>query len=226
MTITGRARLRTIIATVVLAPVMFVAAGTLRWLPPWLYLAVLVVSTMGPLCGPLRLDEGLLEERVSYRKTDMQTWDRVFMVLLQVFTLAELIVPGLDHRFGWTPPVPRWVMWAGFAGVTAGTAGIVWAMMVNRFFSTIVRIQTDRGHQVITAGPYGVVRHPGYAFWMLQAATMPLLFESLWTYVPVVLLMAIFVVRTSLEDRVLRDGLDGYREYAQRVGAKLVPGIW
>lgn len=226
MTSIGRARFRTLMATVILAPVMFVAAGTVRWLPLWLYLAVLVASTMGPLWGPLRLDDGLIEERVSYKKTDMKAWDRAFMVLLQLFTLAELVVPGLDHRFGWTPAMPRAVMWVGFAGVVAATAGIVWAMTINRFFSTIVRIQTDRGHRVITAGPYRVVRHPGYAFWMAQAVSVPLLFGSLWTYVPVGLLVAIFFVRTALEDRVLHEELDGYRDYAAQVCARLIPGVW
>ncbi len=226
MTTIGRARLRTVIATAVFAPVMFIAAGTVRWLPPWLYLAVLVLSTMGPLCGPFRLDEGLIEERMSRGKADAKHWDRIFLVLLQVLTLAELIVPGLDHRFGWTPALPAWTMWAGLAGVVGGTAGILWAMAANRFFSTIVRIQADRGHHVVTAGPYSVVRHPGYAFWMLQAVGMPLLFGSLWTCVPVALLIAMFVARTALEDRMLHEELEGYRQYAQGVTARLIPGIW
>ena len=226
MTLLAQARIRTAVACLVFTLILFAAAGTIRWTPGWMYVAVLVGSTMLPLWGPFRLDAGLIEERMSRSKPDAKRWDRIFLMLVAVLTLAEVIVPALDHRFGWTPPLPRWTMWAGLAGVVLGTAGLMWAMRINRFFSAVIRIQRDRGHHVITTGPYRVVRHPGYAFWMVQAAALPFMFGSLWTFVPVGLLIAMFFVRTALEDRVLQKELGGYGEYAQRVPAKLIPGIW
>lgn len=117
-------------------------------------------------------------------------------------------------------------MWAGLAGVALGTAGIMWAMATNRFFSAVIRIQRDRGHQVITGGPYRFVRHPGYATWIVRSAALPFLFGSLWLLVPAGLFIVLFFVRTAMEDRVLQNELEGYRQYAESVKTKLIPGIW
>ena len=220
-----KAQIRTMVAVVVLTFLMFAAAGTILWLPAWIYFAILVLSTMLPFYGPLQFDPGLIEERMSSRP-DAKKWDRAFVALIAVFTPAELILPGLDHRWQWSTPLPGWMMWAGTAGVAAGTAGLVWAMWTNRFFSVVIRIQRDRGHQVVTDGPYRWVRHPGYLAWMLQSLSLPLLFCSVWTFLPVGLMVVMFFVRTALEDRVLMGELPGYKEYAQRVKTKLVPGIW
>jgi len=205
--------------------VLFAAAGDLAWWPGWAYMIVLVVSTILPLAGPLRLDKGLIEERMS-RKPDAKPWDRYFVGLVAVFTVAELIVPGLDHRWRWTEPQPVWKNLLGLALVIFGTLGLIWAMRVNRFFSAFIRIQKDRGHQVVSEGPYRYVRHPGYAFWSLRTLGVPLLFGSNWAFIVAGLFVAMFVVRTGLEDRVLRKELAGYREYADRVRWKLVKGAW
>jgi protein-S-isoprenylcysteine O-methyltransferase Ste14 len=126
-------------------------------------MVVLVLSTILPLIGPLRLDGGLIEERVS-RKPGAKPWDRYFVALVGLFTMAELIVPGFDHRWKWSFPQPMWRHLLGLALVILGTLGLIWAMKANRFFSAFVRIQLDRGHRVVDAGPYRIVRHPGYAF--------------------------------------------------------------
>jgi protein-S-isoprenylcysteine O-methyltransferase Ste14 len=188
-------------------------------------MAILVASTLLPLTGPFRLDEGLLEERMS-RKPGAKPWDRYFVALVGVFTAAELIVPGLDHRWNWTPQQPVWKHLIGLAIVILGTLGLIWAMKANRFFSAFIRIQQDRGHQVVDAGPYRIVRHPGYAFWSLRTLGVPLLFGSKWALIAAGLFVAMFVVRTILEDRVLQNELPGYKEYAKRVMWKLVRGMW
>ncbi len=225
MSVVVRAGIRTVIGEVVLGVALFVSAADLAWWPAWAYMTIIVVSTLLSLAGPLRLDEGLIEERMS-RKPDVKRWDRYFVGLVAVFTLAELIVPGLDHRWGWTGPQPMWESLLGLALMIVGTAGLSWAMRVNRFFSAVIRIQEDRGHHVVSQGPYRFVRHPGYAFWALRTVGVPLLFGSNWTFIVAGLFILMFVVRTGLEDRVLREELVGYSEYADKVRYRLVPEIW
>jgi protein-S-isoprenylcysteine O-methyltransferase Ste14 len=221
----GRAASRTVVGDIFLVLILFVAAKDLTWWPAWAYAAMLFASSIVPLCGPLRIDKELIRERLS-RKPDAKRWDRYFVGLVAVFTIAELIVPGLDHRYGWTAPREPWTHLLGLILALLGTAGLLWAMRVNRFFSAFVRIQKDREHCVVSGGPYRVVRHPGYAFWCLRTLGIPMLFGSDWTFVVVFPFVAMFVARTVLEDRVLQKELPGYREYAARVKWKLVRGVW
>ncbi len=225
MSVIARAGIRTVIGDVVLGVVLFVAAGDLAWWPAWAYMALLVVRTVLPLTGPLRFDEGLIEERLS-RKPGVKPWDRYFVGLVAVFTMAELIVPGLDHRWGWTGPQPVWKDLLGLALMIVGTCGLLWAMRINRFFSAFVRIQEDRGHHVVSEGPYRFIRHPGYAFWSVRTMGVPLLGGSNWAFIVAGLFIAMFVFRTVLEDKVLQEELAGYNEYADRVRWKLVVGVW
>src|SRR5512137_210577 len=115
---------------------------------------------------------------------------------------------------------------SGAVLLAAAYALLSWAMWSNAFFSTVARIQDDRGHAVCTTGPYRLVRHPGYAGFILQALGTPWLLGSHWALVPGVVAAASMVVRTSLEDRMLQAQLPGYAEYARRVRYRLVPGIW
>lgn len=101
-----------------------------------------------------------------------------------------------------------------------------WAMVVNRFFSSHVRIQADRGHTVVSAGPYRVVRHPGYAGGILAWIAAPVFFSSYWVTIPSVAVITLTIIRTALEDRTLKEELPGYSEYTERVRYRLVPGIW
>jgi protein-S-isoprenylcysteine O-methyltransferase Ste14 len=220
-----RGLIRTIIALVALGVLLFASAGDILWPGAWAYMAILVVSTILPLCGPFRFDQGLIEERMS-KKPDAEQWDRVFKILVGVFTAIELVVPGLDHRWAWTQAVPTWAFRLGLTMVTLGTAGLTWAMHVNRFFSAVVRFQRDRGHHVVTDGPYRVVRHPGYAAWAVRTLGVPLLLESWWAFIPATLFVMAFVLRTAKEDEFLQQKLPGYAEYAARVRSRLVPGLW
>jgi protein-S-isoprenylcysteine O-methyltransferase Ste14 len=114
----------------------------------------------------------------------------------------------------------------GFVLISLGYAFAAWALAENRFFSSVVRIQTDRGHVVCDSGSYRIVRHPGYAGNMLALPGMVLALSSMWTLVPAAVALIIAVIRTSLEDRTLQDELPGYRDYARRVRYRLIPGIY
>jgi protein-S-isoprenylcysteine O-methyltransferase Ste14 len=135
-------------------------------------------------------------------------------------------VAGLDHRFNWSPEFPLWLSVVGFIFISLGYAFAAWAFIENRFFSSVVRIQVDRGHVVCDSGPYRIVRHPGYAGNILPLLGIVLALSSLWTIIPAAVALVIAVIRTALEDQTLQEELPGYQEYARRVRFRLFPGIY
>jgi protein-S-isoprenylcysteine O-methyltransferase Ste14 len=156
-----------------------------------------------------------------------KSWDIPFVVLFFACYLAMPIVAGLDvGRFHWTGPMPWGAYCAGYLGYAAGSAIFLWAMRVNRFFSSVVRIQTERGHHVIDTGPYALVRHPGYVGAILFVPGMALILGSLWALVPAGVMLAGLIARTKLEDSTLQNELPGYKEYSARVRYRILPGIW
>jgi protein-S-isoprenylcysteine O-methyltransferase Ste14 len=140
--------------------------------------------------------------------------------------LGIMPVAALDaRRFGWST-LPTWAVAAGYAVFLAGFALGAWAQAVNEFFEPGVRIQSERHQRVIDAGPYALIRHPGYVSGMLVFAGTALSLGSLWALVPAALASIVLVVRTAREDRLLRARLPGYQDYVGRVRWRLVPGLW
>jgi protein-S-isoprenylcysteine O-methyltransferase Ste14 len=199
---------------------LFGSAG--RWDLPffWLYL---LVWTAGGLVAVVVLDPSLYQERMSPGGTSIG----FLYWLLTVPLIAHWMVAGLDvGREHWSNTIPLWLQWFGLAGFAAGFSLIVWAMAVNRFFSSVVRIQSDHGHELVTSGPYAWMRHPGYLAALLQAIFSGIALGSWASIVPLLGMLPFLFVRTVGEDRYLRGNLPGYDEYAQRVRYRLVPGIW
>ena len=141
-------------------------------------------------------------------------------------TLAIIVVAGLDARFIWSSAIPAGIWWAALLLGWFCQLFVLWAMASNKFFATSVRIQEERGHKVVNAGPYSLIRHPGYAGSVLYTLLIPLVLGSYWTYIPVVLTVILLVVRTRLEDRTLQSELPGYTEYTEKVHHRLIPGVW
>jgi protein-S-isoprenylcysteine O-methyltransferase Ste14 len=137
-----------------------------------------------------------------------------------------VMVAGLDHRYGWSPEFPLWLIVIGFIVVLVGYAFASWAMAENRFFSSVVRIQVDRGHVVCDSGPYRFVRHPGYAGNIPPLFGLVFALGSQWVLIPAAAATIITVIRTILEDQTLQDELPGYQDYARRVRYRLIPGIY
>jgi protein-S-isoprenylcysteine O-methyltransferase Ste14 len=161
------------------------------------------------------------------RGQQVKPWDRVLAPLMGFGVLYLLvIVGGLDHRYGWTTPFPTWANVVGLFLCVLGYAFAVWALVENRFFTSTVRIQTERGHQVCDSGPYRFVRHPGYAGNLLAVVGIPVALDSLWAFVAAGFAVVVSVARTMLEDRTLMEELPGYREYAGCVPYRLFPGLW
>jgi protein-S-isoprenylcysteine O-methyltransferase Ste14 len=136
------------------------------------------------------------------------------------------LIAGLDALFGWSPPFSLPLKILSLVIILAGYALGSYALIENRFFSGMVRIQADRGHQVVTSGPYRWMRHPGYAGALLAYLATPLFLDSGWAFLPAVLIVIVLIIRTRLEDRALQDELEGYAEYAKRVRYRLLPGVW
>ena len=156
-----------------------------------------------------------------------KAWDKVLAPLMAVsISYPMVIVAGLDHRYDWSPEFPLWLIVTGFILIALGYTFAAWAIAENRFFSSVVRIQTERGHMVCDTGPYRFVRHPGYAGNIFPLFGIVLALESVWTLIPTVLALTITVIRTVLEDRTLQQELPGYRDYARRVRYRLIPGIY
>ena len=173
----------------------------------------------------LRLSPHLLAERLGPRK-GAKPWDTAIMSALGLTQLARYIVAGLDQRYGWTGGVSRGSQVTALVLCALGCAVVVWATASNAFFSQIVRIQAERGHAVVTGGPYRYVRHPGYAGAILFELAVPVLLASGWAFIPSGLGAILLVLRTALEDRTLRAELAGCGDYARQVRYRLLPGIW
>ncbi len=204
-----------------MAATLFLAAG--RWDLPWFW-AVLAVHSALLTFGMSSIDPALRRERL---KPGPGGRDRYLRLIALPFLLAHLIVAGLDvGRFRWSGPMHPGVQAVALIGYTAGMALSVYAMLSNRFFSPVARIQHERGHTLVTSGPYRFVRHPGYVGAILASACGGVALGSWWSLVPLAPFAVLFVRRTAVEDRMLRADLDGYAGYAVRVPYRLVPGLW
>lgn len=209
---------------VFIAAVLFVSAGRLDWPWAWAFLALYVAMILANAYFLLRASPETIARRASAE--GVKAWDRVIGGLWALAGTDQLVVAGLDYRFGWTAPLSLPVHGAGLLIYLAGSALFSWAMIANAYFAAVVRVQVEQGHAVCTTGPYAYVRHPGYAGAILQAIGLPLLLGTLWALLPGLVAAGLMVVRTVLEDRTLHAELPGYREFAQRTRHRLLPGVW
>jgi len=169
---------------------------------------------------------GLIKERMK-PGPGAKTWDRIVVALYRFLILIVFVTGVLDAgRYRWSPSIPIVVYALSYLAILAFTAFAIWAMLSNEFFSSLVRIQTDRGHTVVTSGPYRYVRHPGYlGLIVVSVCTGPVL-GSVWALIPSGLAASILILRTVLEDATLEKDLPGYAEYTETVRFRLVPFIW
>ncbi len=219
---------RGVLLLVVLLVLPFLLAGRLDWWGAWANAALVMVSTIGSRVIVARRNPDLLVERGrTGEHANVKSWDRRLAPLVALYApILTLVVASMNFRFDWAPRVPLWLQGIGFIGVLLGYAFSSWAMVANRFFSGMVRIQAERGHSVVTAGPYRYVRHPGYAGSVASGLALPLLLGTAWAFVPTLVHVSLIIMRTRLEDRVLQAELAGYAEYAGRTKYRLVPGLW
>jgi protein-S-isoprenylcysteine O-methyltransferase Ste14 len=210
----GRYAIRETLNIVGMGVALFWSAGRVDWWPAWAALAVM-----------FRLNTDLLAERLGPRK-GAKSWDTAIVSSLGLITLVRYIIAGLDQRFGWTGGFPFVAQIVALIVCFLGYALFVWATASNAYFSQIIRIQSERGHVVVTGGPYHHVGHPAYLGAILYELTVPVLLASWWALLVSGLSAILLILRTALEDHTLQTELTGYADYTRRVRYRLLPGIW
>lgn len=221
----ARYAVRETLGLVVMAAALFWAAGTVDWWAAWAALGVMGAWTAATAVILFTSSPGLLADRLGPRP-GAKRWDVAILSVLGLIQLLRYVVAGLDRRYGWSGHFPPAVLTVSLALCLLGYALVVWATAVNPFFSQVARIQPERGHAVIATGPYRAVRHPAYAGAIVFELAVCVLLESWPALALSSLNVVLLVMRTSLEDRMLRADLPSYQEYAQRVRARLIPAIW
>lgn len=214
-----------LLSNLVFLAILLGSAGELTYWPAWVYAGTgLLMSILTRLV--LRRNPDLMAERAR-PGPGAKAWDKKLLGLGFLATLALLVVAGLDAgRYHWEPSLSwPWAL-AGWLLSLVGMGLFLIALHENRFFSSVVRIQSDRGHAVCSSGPYGVIRHPGNAGMILGTLGLPLLLMSAWSAIPALLFVASMIVRTALEDAALASELGGYRDYQRTARYRLLPGLW
>lgn len=208
-----------------MAFLIFCSYGSLGYWQGWVYFGLNLII-VAVTAWVLRNETGLVAERLRPGK-GMRWWDEVYFGVSTPLYFAAVILAGVDAgRTQWSGPIPVAVYVAAVVVYVLGQGLFLWAKKVNPFFSSVVRIQTDRGQTVCREGPYCLVRHPGYLAGILFGLATPLVLGSYWALVPQALAAALLVVRTGLEDRFLRRELLWYEDYTKAVRSRLVPGVW
>jgi protein-S-isoprenylcysteine O-methyltransferase Ste14 len=222
-----RMLVQTVVWLGITGALLFISAGTLDWPQAWILLAEL--GGLGLLSGFVigQHDPALLRERMSGPiQKEQKSWDKVLISIFFALWMSQYVLNGLDAvRFHWSD-VPLWLQVVGGLGIAFGFYAFHVVMMTNTFAAPVVKIQSERKHQVISTGPYAYVRHPMYAGAVLMILGTPLLLGSWYGIIVAAVLLALLALRAVKEENTLKAELEGYDAYAARVRYRLVPGIW
>jgi protein-S-isoprenylcysteine O-methyltransferase Ste14 len=218
--------LQNLIWIVGMGALLFVPAGTLHWPAAWIYLGT--VAVLGLSCGLwlAKTDPALLAERMHLMmQKDQPAADKKFMLVFGFVAMLWFVAIGLDKRLHASHiAVPAQAL--GLAMLLVSTGFVMWVMRENSFASPVVKLQTERGHRVVSSGPYAFVRHPMYSGSVLFFVGAPLLLGSWWGVAMSPLFTVLFAIRAKIEERALIAGLPGYADYTARVRFRLLPGLW
>lgn len=224
MSLAAKGLLSALITAVVIAALIFLAAGTIYYWEAWIFLLIFTVGSLLTTIYLIQNDPDLLKRRLRGGPTaEKRPAQRLIMVFVSLAFMGLLLVPGLDHRYGWSA--------VGIVVVTAGDVlvaiGIYFTFLVYRTNTyTSATIEIAANQKVIESGPYGVVRHPMYASALLWLVGTPLALRSYWGLMPAIVVIPLLIWRLVDEEKALSKELGGYRNYQQRVRYRLVPGVW
>lgn len=214
-----------LIMSLFFSALLFVFAGRINYFQGWVFLGTNVITTLMNY-WIIKDNTELIKERSKVGE-GVKSWDKLILGLSSLTYLIFIATAGLDTgRYQWSPNF-HWSIYAlGIALAIAGQLIFLIAKKENKYFSTVVRIQTDRGHQVCNTGVYKVVRHPGYSGMIISLAALPLITGSIWSVIPIGAGIILLLIRTYLEDETLKKELSGYTEYTHMTKQRLIPGIW
>jgi protein-S-isoprenylcysteine O-methyltransferase Ste14 len=218
--------LQNLIWIVAMGALLFVAAGTLHWPAAWVFLAAMAILGVSGGLWLARTDPALLAERMRpMMQDDQPAADKKFMLVFGAVALIWFIAIGLDRRLH-ASAIPEALQALGLIILVLSSGFIMWVMRANSFAAPVIKLQTERGHRVISTGPYAWVRHPMYSGTVLFFVGTPLLLGSWWGVALSPSFIVLFAVRSGIEERALLAGLSGYTDYAARVRYRLLPGVW
>jgi protein-S-isoprenylcysteine O-methyltransferase Ste14 len=208
----------------VMAVLMFVGAGTLRYWQAWVFLATYFLASLAITLYLMKHDPALLERRMRGGPFAEKEWpQKIIVSIASLGFIGLIVVPAIDHRFGWSQ-MSASVALAGNFLTLLGWFGIFLVFRENSFTSSTIELAADQ--RVISTGPYGWVRHPMYAAALVMLLGIPIALGSWWSVLIVVLIVPVIIWRLLDEERFLADNLAGYREYQSRVRFRLLPGVW
>jgi protein-S-isoprenylcysteine O-methyltransferase Ste14 len=218
--------LQNTVFVLVMGVLLLASAGTWHWPGAWTFLVI--SAALGPAFGfwLAKTDPALLAERMRLTARDEQpAADKKFVRAIIATVVAWFVVMGIDRRLH--PSEASFVLQAlGLAMYLLSMVCIMWVFRENSFAAPLVKVQAERGHHVISTGPYAWVRHPMYSSSMLFFIGVPLLLGSWWGVAMVPLFVVLFAIRMRIEERTLIAGLPGYADYRTHVRYRLVPGLW
>lgn len=217
----ARAICRFMAGLALVALLLFVPAGTLRYWNGWLLIAILFIPMFIAGLVMLARSPELLRKRLNAREE--QAEQRQVIALSGLTFIAMFVTAGLNHRFGWLT-LPRWAVWAAAVLLLLAYGLYAEVLRENAYLSRTVEVQAHQ--KVVDTGLYGIVRHPMYAATLLLFLSMPLVLGSPISFVIMLAFIPILVRRIRNEEAVLTDGLEGYAAYRARVRYRLLPGIW
>jgi protein-S-isoprenylcysteine O-methyltransferase Ste14 len=205
--------------------ILFISAWKINYWQGFVFLGTNLITGFMNF-WTIRNDVELMTERSKVGE-GAKSWDKIILGVSGVTYLLSVIIAGLDlGRFNWSPDFHWSICFIGFILTIIGQLIFLTARKENKYFSSVVRIQTDREHAVCESGIYKIVRHPGYLGMTVSLIAMPLLTCSVWSYIPIIISIILLIVRTYLEDETLKKELNGYTEYAQKTRKRLFPMVW
>lgn len=217
--------IRAYLSVLLMTVAIFILAGRVDYWQGWLFAATHFVFVV-VLSIAFTHRKELIYERVR-PGPGVKWWDKIFFALYIPSVLSIIFIAALDAgRFHSSPALPVALYPLALALLLLSYSVVLWAMWTNKFFSSRVRIQTDRGHYVIDTGPYRYIRHPGYAAAIVMLLSMAVLLGSLWALIPACVTVIAVLIRTYLEDVTLPKELPGYSDYTKKTKSRLIPGVW
>ena len=217
--------LKGLLSTILFSAILFVCAGRINYLQGWVYFSTTIIATMMNFFS-IRNNIELIIER-SKPGQGTKSWDKLLLGISAIVFIVIIVIAGLDSgRFYWSIHLHWSIIVIGSVLSVSGQIIFIIARSQNKFFSTVVRIQNEKGHSVCKTGLYKIIRHPGYLGMTISLIAIPLITASLWSFIPVIIAIMLLLIRTSLEDKTLKNELEGYMQYTRETLYKLIPLIW